>query len=167
MKILKVDHIGVAVEGIDGSGDFWQEVLGLPIEGRETVESQQVTTGFLPAGESEIELLEILRGFRYPEGPPVYPGINIGLEKGDLDGRVHTVLEGDIDDRILHPRRIASDAPQFDIHGPADIRDNDLFRELRVGVQFHGMYLQGIGVRENGEFENEGVVLSRPRFVKC
>ena len=58
MKILKIDHLGVAVNSIEEAGEFWQHVLGLPLEGRETVESQQVTTGFLPVGESEIELLE-------------------------------------------------------------------------------------------------------------
>ena len=58
MKILKIDHLGVAVNSIDDAEKFWQQILGLPIEGRETVESQQVTTAFLPVGESEVELLE-------------------------------------------------------------------------------------------------------------
>ena len=58
MKIVKIDHVGLAVKGIEEAEQFWQQILGLPITSSETVESQQVTTGFMPIGESEIELLE-------------------------------------------------------------------------------------------------------------
>lgn len=58
MKILKIDHIGIAARSIDGAAPFWSAVLGLGIAGKETVEEQKVTTGFLPVGESEIEILE-------------------------------------------------------------------------------------------------------------
>lgn len=58
MKILKIDHLGIAVNSIDEGKGFWQTVLGLPFEGQETVSSQKVTTAFMPVGESEVELLE-------------------------------------------------------------------------------------------------------------
>lgn len=58
MKILKIDHLGIAVESIDQAASFWENTLGLPLEGTETVESQKVTTAFLPVGNSEVELLE-------------------------------------------------------------------------------------------------------------
>jgi methylmalonyl-CoA/ethylmalonyl-CoA epimerase len=58
MKILGIDHIGVAAGSIDQVAPFWNEVMGLPIRARETVEEQKVTTLFLPVGESEIEVLE-------------------------------------------------------------------------------------------------------------
>ncbi|MCG8473163.1 MAG: methylmalonyl-CoA epimerase [Desulfobacterales bacterium] len=58
MKVLQVDHIGVAVSGIETSRVFWQETLGLSFEGTETVSEQKVTTAFFPVGESEVELLE-------------------------------------------------------------------------------------------------------------
>ncbi|MBN1686446.1 MAG: methylmalonyl-CoA epimerase [Spirochaetales bacterium] len=58
MNIVKIDHIGVAVDGIEEAGQFWQQILGLAVTESETVESQQVTTGFIPVGDSEIELLE-------------------------------------------------------------------------------------------------------------
>ncbi len=58
MKILKIDHVGVAVNSIEDSGNFWKEIMGLEFEGSETVEEQKVTTAFFPVGESEIELLE-------------------------------------------------------------------------------------------------------------
>ncbi|MBU1171104.1 MAG: methylmalonyl-CoA epimerase [Proteobacteria bacterium] len=65
MKILKIDHIGIAVISIDTSANFWSDVLGLGITGQETVEEQKVTTAFLPVGDSEVELLESTS----PEGP--------------------------------------------------------------------------------------------------
>jgi len=58
VKILKIDHLGVAVDSISGGQPFWTEALGLPCEGSETVAEQGVTTAFFPVGESEIELLE-------------------------------------------------------------------------------------------------------------
>ncbi len=58
MKILKIDHVGVAVNSIEDSGNFWKEIMGLEFEGQETVEEQKVTTAFFPVGECEIELLE-------------------------------------------------------------------------------------------------------------
>jgi methylmalonyl-CoA/ethylmalonyl-CoA epimerase len=48
MKILKIDHIGIAAKSIDQVAPFWNVILGLPIAGRETVEEQKATTAFLP-----------------------------------------------------------------------------------------------------------------------
>ncbi len=58
MKILQIDHIGVAVNSNAAGKQFWSDILGLPFEGEETVAEQKVTTAFLPVGESEVELLE-------------------------------------------------------------------------------------------------------------
>jgi methylmalonyl-CoA/ethylmalonyl-CoA epimerase len=65
MKILKIDHLGIAVNSIEQGRSFWSEVLGLSFEGTETVAEQKVTTAFLPVGESEVELLESTA----PDGP--------------------------------------------------------------------------------------------------
>ena len=58
MKILKIDHLGVAVKSIDEGKNFWSDVLGMEFAGSETVAAQKVTTAFFPVGESEVELLE-------------------------------------------------------------------------------------------------------------
>jgi len=58
MKILKIDHLGIAVNSIPAGEKFWTDALGLVYEGSETVEEQKVTTAFFPVGESEVELLE-------------------------------------------------------------------------------------------------------------
>ncbi len=65
MKILKIDHLGIAVNSIEDGKSFWSGVLGLDFEGAETVEAQKVTTAFFPVGESEVELLESTS----PDGP--------------------------------------------------------------------------------------------------
>ncbi len=58
MKILQIDHIGMAVDSLAKGESFWSGVLGIPCEGQETVAEQKVTTAFFPVGESEVELLE-------------------------------------------------------------------------------------------------------------
>jgi len=65
MEILKIDHLGIAVNSVDDGKKFWSEVLGLKFEGAETVAEQKVTTAFFPVGESEVELLESTS----PDGP--------------------------------------------------------------------------------------------------
>ncbi|MBC8587947.1 methylmalonyl-CoA epimerase [Paratissierella segnis] len=56
--IEKVDHIGIAVKNLDEAIKFYEEVLGLKCIGQEIVEDQKVRVGFLPLGDSEVELLE-------------------------------------------------------------------------------------------------------------
>lgn len=63
--IKKIDHIGVAVKDMNAAIKFYEEVLGLKVEGTEVVEEQKVKTAFIPTGESEIELLESTA----PDGP--------------------------------------------------------------------------------------------------
>jgi methylmalonyl-CoA/ethylmalonyl-CoA epimerase len=65
MKILKIDHLGIAVNSMDEGKTFWSDILGLKFEGAETVAEQKVTTAFFPVGESEVELLESTS----PDGP--------------------------------------------------------------------------------------------------
>ena len=56
-KILGVDHIGIAVNDLDETQNFWT-AIGLPCTGQETVAEQKVTTTFNPTPNgSEIELL--------------------------------------------------------------------------------------------------------------
>jgi methylmalonyl-CoA/ethylmalonyl-CoA epimerase len=65
MKVIKIDHLGIAVNSIEEGRGFWSDVLGLEFEGSETVAEQKVTTAFFPVGESEVELLESTA----PDGP--------------------------------------------------------------------------------------------------
>lgn len=65
MKIVKIDHLGIAVNSIDDGKNFFSDILGLEFEGMETVAEQKVTTAFFPVGDSEVELLESTA----PDGP--------------------------------------------------------------------------------------------------
>lgn len=65
MKVLKVDHVGIAVKNLEESLKFYTEVLGLESTGVEVVEEQKVKVAFLPCGDSELELLESTA----PDGP--------------------------------------------------------------------------------------------------
>jgi methylmalonyl-CoA/ethylmalonyl-CoA epimerase len=65
MKILKIDHLGIAVNKIDEAKRLYHDILGLPWAGEETVAEQKVTTAFFPVGDSEVELLESTA----PDGP--------------------------------------------------------------------------------------------------
>ncbi|MBP3928304.1 MAG: methylmalonyl-CoA epimerase [Peptostreptococcaceae bacterium] len=58
MNILKVDHIGIAVNNLEETLKFYEDVLGLKCEGTEVVEEQKVKVAFLPVGDTELELLE-------------------------------------------------------------------------------------------------------------
>jgi methylmalonyl-CoA/ethylmalonyl-CoA epimerase len=58
MKILTIDHIGIAASSIEEAAPFWTDVLGISANGRETVAEQKVETLFLPVGGSELEVLE-------------------------------------------------------------------------------------------------------------
>ena len=65
MKVLKIDHLGIAVRSIEEAKKLFQDTLGLKFEGSETVAEQKVTTAFFPVGDSEVELLESTA----PDGP--------------------------------------------------------------------------------------------------
>lgn len=65
MKVLKIDHIGIAVKSIDATKQLYNGLLGLTDAGSETVAEQKVTTAFFPVGETEVELLESTS----PDGP--------------------------------------------------------------------------------------------------
>ncbi len=58
MKVLKVDHIGIAVNSLEDTLKFYEDVLGLKCTGKEIVEDQQVKVAFLPVGDTELEFLE-------------------------------------------------------------------------------------------------------------
>ena len=65
MKVLKIDHLGIAVNSIEEAKRLFHDILGLTFEGSETVQEQKVTTAFFPVGDSEVELLESTA----PDGP--------------------------------------------------------------------------------------------------
>ena len=57
-KTARIAHIGIAVRDLDDALRLYHEALGLPLHGRETIESDRVTVAFLPIGDTEVELLQ-------------------------------------------------------------------------------------------------------------
>ena len=60
MKILGIEHIGIAVNSIDKDAPFWKHILNLPHLGTEAVENQGVTTDIYDTGHGKVELLEAM-----------------------------------------------------------------------------------------------------------
>jgi methylmalonyl-CoA epimerase len=58
MTIKRIDHIAVVVESLDAALATYRDALGMTVSRIETIPDQDVKIGFLPSGDSEIELLE-------------------------------------------------------------------------------------------------------------
>jgi methylmalonyl-CoA/ethylmalonyl-CoA epimerase len=56
--IKKISHIAIVVPELEEGLGFWVDALGLPLEHMEHVAEQGVDVAFLPAGESDVELLQ-------------------------------------------------------------------------------------------------------------
>src|SRR5512143_1630452 len=58
MTIKRIDHVAIVVEDLDSALAVYRDALALTVSHVETLAAQDVKIGFLPSGESEIELLE-------------------------------------------------------------------------------------------------------------
>jgi len=58
MKIIRINHLGIAPKDNAQASRFFGDVLGLARQGEETVEEQKVHVRFFQAENSRIELLE-------------------------------------------------------------------------------------------------------------
>jgi len=57
MKLLKIDHLGIAVKDMEEALRAWK-ALGFEVEATHDVPTEKVKTAFLPIGETHLELLE-------------------------------------------------------------------------------------------------------------
>ena len=58
MKILGIEHLGIAVNSIVESAPFWKHVLKIKHHSTETVDTEGVITDIYDTGNSKVELLE-------------------------------------------------------------------------------------------------------------
>ncbi|PCH92256.1 MAG: methylmalonyl-CoA epimerase [Bacteroidetes bacterium] len=56
--MLKIEHIGIAVNDLDAANDLYKKLLGTEHYKEEVVEIEGVTTSFFKVGDSKIELLK-------------------------------------------------------------------------------------------------------------
>ena len=57
-KIMKINHVAIAVDDIEESLGFWRDGLGLEVTRVEDVPSQKAAVAFIPVGDSEVELVK-------------------------------------------------------------------------------------------------------------
>jgi methylmalonyl-CoA/ethylmalonyl-CoA epimerase len=65
MNISHIEHIGIAVDNLEESIEYYEKVLGLKCYAIEEVVDQKVKTAFFMVGDTKIELLESTS----PNGP--------------------------------------------------------------------------------------------------
>ncbi|SEN21376.1 methylmalonyl-CoA epimerase [Lihuaxuella thermophila] len=101
----KISHIGIAVQNLEASIKWYQDVLGLPFEGIETVESEHVRVAFFTIGESRIELLEptseesAIAKFLARHGEGIH---HIAFEVNGLTERLQQLSEKGV--RLIHDK---------------------------------------------------------------
>ena len=99
MKILGIEHIGLAVNSLDTDAPFWKHVLKISHKGTETVEDQGVTTHIYDTGRGKVELLESLGEstavgkFLKNRGPGVH---HVCFEVDDISSAIKELKEYNI-----------------------------------------------------------------------
>ncbi|HRH64943.1 MAG TPA: methylmalonyl-CoA epimerase [Bacteroidia bacterium] len=58
--ILRIEHLGIAVNNMENANRLFTALLGSPSYKVESVESEGVSTSFVKVGESKVELLEAM-----------------------------------------------------------------------------------------------------------
>ena len=88
---MKIDHIGIATNGIKEAAAAYRDALGIQVTETEEVSGQQVRVAMLPIGESRIELLEAtsadspISKFLAKRGPGIH---HIALRVEDIRARL-------------------------------------------------------------------------------
>jgi methylmalonyl-CoA/ethylmalonyl-CoA epimerase len=110
MKIKRIAHLGVAVKNLDEALRLFTG--GLPLELTHTEDYQGMRIGFIPVGDSSIELLEDVSGssavkkFLEKNGEGIH---HIAFEVEDIDQAVKELKEKGI--------RLIDETPREGAHG--------------------------------------------------
>ena len=57
-KILGIEHVGIAVDDLNGISDIFGDLLGLELRSREKIDDQQVITDIYETGSDKLEFLK-------------------------------------------------------------------------------------------------------------
>jgi methylmalonyl-CoA/ethylmalonyl-CoA epimerase len=88
-KVTRIDHIAILVNDLDATLGFWRDALGLELAGLQDVPAELAQIAFLPAGNSELELVQPtstdsgLARYLDKRGPGMH---HICLEVEDIEG---------------------------------------------------------------------------------
>jgi methylmalonyl-CoA/ethylmalonyl-CoA epimerase len=96
----QIDHIGVAVEDLDGAMTLYRERFGMAERHRETVEDQGVEAVLLEVGDGQVELLRPLAPdtavgrFIANRGPGLH---HVAYRTDDIDSALATVRDAGLE----------------------------------------------------------------------
>lgn len=108
----RIDHIGVAVEDLDGAVALYRDRFGMREQHRETVEEQGVDAVLLEIGEGHVELLAPLSPdsavgrFLQRSGPGLH---HVAYQTDDIDSALASVREAGM--------RLIDEQPRAGIRG--------------------------------------------------
>ncbi len=108
----RIDHIGVAVDDLDGAIALYSDRLGMPLQHRETVEQFGVEAALLGVGDGHVELLEptsadsAVGRFLERNGPGMH---HVAYQTTDIDATLERVREVGI--------RLIDSEPRIGIRG--------------------------------------------------
>jgi methylmalonyl-CoA/ethylmalonyl-CoA epimerase len=103
----RIDHIGVAVEDIDGAMALYQGSFEMELAHRETVEAQGVEAVLLDVGDGHVELLRPLGPdtavgkFLARNGPGLH---HVAYAVDDIDGTLQRLAEAGLELIDREPR---------------------------------------------------------------
>jgi methylmalonyl-CoA/ethylmalonyl-CoA epimerase len=103
----RIDHIGVAVEDLDGALALYSERFGMREQHRETIEEFDVEAVLLEVGEGHVELLRPLSAeggvgrFLERNGPGLH---HVAYQTSDIDSALEQVKAAGIDVIDEQPR---------------------------------------------------------------
>jgi methylmalonyl-CoA/ethylmalonyl-CoA epimerase len=90
----RIDHIGVAVEDLDGAIELYRERFGMPEQHRETIEAFDVEAALFEIGEGHVELIRPLSPdsgvakFIESNGPGLH---HVAYQTDDIDSALEQV----------------------------------------------------------------------------
>ena len=100
MKILGIEHIGIAVKDLDTNAPFWKHVLKISHKGTETVAQEGVTTDIYDTGSGKVELLKstvsgsVIEKFLENRGEGIH---HVCFEVEDINKAIIELNESNID----------------------------------------------------------------------
>ena len=112
MKILGIEHLGIAVDSIDKAAPFWRHILSISHRTTENVIEQGVATDIYDTGQGKVELLEALGDnspitkFLDKRGPGIH---HVCFEVEDINSAIKELKESNIN--------VLSDGPTIGAEG--------------------------------------------------
>ena len=90
MKIIGIEHIGIAVKNLDRDSKFWNEILGINLSSTEDVDDQGVKTDIYDTGSGKLLAID---KFIQNRGSGIH---HICLEVENIDDAIKFMLKNDI-----------------------------------------------------------------------